>query len=80
MNSVEHLLPEEFRSGNNIPVERATISRERMLEIVSSILHSRGIEEPYGYVYETQNGDTLFIKHGENQMISNSWKEIPVYK
>lgn len=27
-------LPEEFRSGNSIPVERATISRERMIEIL----------------------------------------------
>lgn len=28
-------LPPEFRSGNSIPVERATITRERMIEILA---------------------------------------------
>ena len=33
-------LPAEFRSGNNIPVERATITRERMLEILQAAIEA----------------------------------------
>lgn len=32
------VLPPEFRSGNEIPVERATITRERMTEILTDAL------------------------------------------
>lgn len=28
-------LPEEFKSGNSVPVERATITRQRMVEILA---------------------------------------------
>ncbi|MAK55192.1 MAG: hypothetical protein CML17_05035 [Pusillimonas sp.] len=30
----EELLPLEFRSGNDVPVEQATITRARMIEII----------------------------------------------
>lgn len=33
--------PEEFRSANNVPVERATITRDRMEEIVKEVHTSR---------------------------------------
>lgn len=33
-------LPAEFRSGNNIPVERATITRERMEEIIRDAIEA----------------------------------------
>lgn len=36
----EKLLPAEFRSGNSIPVERATITRQRMLEIIEDTLNA----------------------------------------
>lgn len=33
-------LPPEFRSGNSIPVERATITRERMVEILTEAIEA----------------------------------------
>lgn len=36
----EELLPPEFHSGNDIPVERATITRARMIEILSEAIES----------------------------------------
>lgn len=33
-------LPPEFRSGNSIPVERATITRERMIEILAAAIEA----------------------------------------
>lgn len=33
-------LPAEFRSGNSVPVERATITRERMTEILQDALEA----------------------------------------
>lgn len=38
MNKIK--LPPEFRSGNSIPVERATISRERMVEILKEAIEA----------------------------------------
>lgn len=36
-NKYEHLLPPEFKSGNDIPVPQAVIKRERMLEIIEEL-------------------------------------------
>lgn len=44
MNDYEQYLPEEFKSGNDIPVERATITRQRMLEIIEHV-HEKGWED-----------------------------------
>lgn len=38
MNAYEEYLPEEFKSGNNVPIERATITRKRMLEIIGTVV------------------------------------------
>lgn len=44
-------LPAEFRSGNSIPVERATITRERMTEILQDAIEAdrKRIAEPVKY-------------------------------
>lgn len=38
IDEIEQLLPGEFRSGNCIPVERVTIKRDRMIEILSDAI------------------------------------------
>lgn len=44
MNKIK--LPTEFRSGNSIPVERATITRQRMAEILAEAIdNARRAEE-----------------------------------
>lgn len=40
MNTHDIELPAEFRSGNSIPVERATITRERMAEILQDTIEA----------------------------------------
>ena len=36
--SVEELMPVEFKSGNSVDIERATIKKDRMKEIIQNIL------------------------------------------
>lgn len=44
MNEYEEYLPVEFKSGNDIPVERVTITRKRMLEILGGV-YEQGNED-----------------------------------
>lgn len=58
-------LPEEFKSGNSVPVERATITRQRMVEILAEAIgadrQTRG--EPVAWISDSPtkgNGRRLF--------------------
>ncbi|WJJ94043.1 hypothetical protein [Neopusillimonas aromaticivorans] len=61
-------LPPEFRSGNSIPVERATIARERMVEILTAAIEAdrqaRG--EPV---------DVNWVRDGIANFIADNWPD-----
>lgn len=63
-------LPPEFRSGNSIPVERATITRERMIEILAETIEAdrqaRG--EPFAWA-----------THHDEPMLFPTLKEASAY-
>ena len=55
-------LPPEFRSGNSIPVERATITRERMIEILAAAIEADRQQREQEYPHEQMDaiGATRF--------------------
>lgn len=71
-------LPAEFVSGNEIQVERATITRARMAEILSDAVQAdRARREPgdgdlltIAYMYGLEDGKCIASAEGEEPTIS----------